>query len=105
MCSLFIVHGSLLMAMNLEVCHNLVKYRREFMAVIAMLICENKEHDSQTPDQGQVSLRGVTSESEIGKEYFVYTPFASLQMGILNPSAFGQFEPGKTYKMILEQVD
>lgn len=75
------------------------------MAVIAMLICESKEHDSQTPGQGQVGLRGVTSESEIGKKYFVHTPFASLQMGILNAAAFGQFEPGKTYKMILEQVD
>lgn len=75
------------------------------MAVIAMLICQSKEHDTQSPEQGNVHLTGVTNESEEAKKYFAYTPFASLQMGILNAAAFGQFEPGKTYRMTLEQVD
>lgn len=75
------------------------------MAIVAMLVCESKEHDTDKPEQGKVGLRGVTRESEIGKEYFAYTPYASLQMGILNEAAFSQLEPGKTYKMTLEQVD
>jgi hypothetical protein len=75
------------------------------MAVIAMLICESTEHDTQQPEQGTVRLTGVTNESEETKKWFAYTPFANLQMGILNSAAFSQFEPGKTYKMTLEQVD
>lgn len=75
------------------------------MAVVAMLVCQSKEHDTQTPEQGSVLLTGVTSESEEAKKYFAATPFASLQMGILNSAAFGQLEPGKVYKMTLEQID
>jgi hypothetical protein len=75
------------------------------MAVTAMLVCQSKEHDTQSPEQGSVHLTGVTNESEEAKKYFAYTPFANLQMGILNPAAFGQFEPGKTYRITLEQID
>jgi hypothetical protein len=75
------------------------------MTVIAMLICQSKEHDTQSPGQGNVQLTGVTNESEEAKKYFAYTPFVNLQMGILNSAAFDQFEHGKTYRMTLEQVD
>lgn len=66
--------------------------------VTTMLICESKIHDAHTPNQGEVSLRADTSEMG-------HTPFAKLEMGILNEKAFNQFEPGKTYRVTLEQID
>jgi hypothetical protein len=75
------------------------------MAVVAMLVCESAESEVQGSEQGKVYLRGVTNETEEAKMYFAYTPFASLEMGILNPAAFAQFEPGKIYRMTLEQID
>lgn len=75
------------------------------MTVVAMLVCESKEHDSQTPDNGMVRLRAVTTESEEAKAYFAFTPYAEVSMGILNPAAFSQFEPGKVYKVTFEAVE
>lgn len=73
------------------------------MAVSAMLVCQSKEHDTATPEQGNVYLTAVTDETEEGKKYFAYTPYAELKMGILNPKAFEQFEPGKTYLITIEE--
>lgn len=75
------------------------------MAVTAMLICQNKEDDIQSPGQGQVHLTAVTNGSEEAKRYFAYTPYADLRMGILNPAAFGQFEPGKIYLITIEECE
>lgn len=75
------------------------------MAVIAMLVCQDTKQDEQNPEQGQVHLRAVTDVEGEYKQFFAYTPYADLTMGILNPEAFNQIKPGKTYKMTLEQVD
>lgn len=64
------------------------------MTVTAMFVCQSKEHDTQTPEQGNVHLAGVT-DGEEAKHFFASTPQAELRMGILNPAAFEQFEPGK----------
>lgn len=75
------------------------------MTVIAMVVCQSKEHDTETPEQGRVTLTAVTGGSEEFKKYFAATPYAYMQMGILNKEAFKQFEPSKTYRVIFEQVD
>ncbi len=75
------------------------------MAVTAMFVCQSKEHDTQAPEQGNIHLTGVTDGSEEAKKYFAFTPYADLKMGILNEAAFSQFEPGKMYKVTLEQID
>lgn len=75
------------------------------MTVVAMLVCQSTEHDTQDPNQGNVHLMGVADKEGEYKDYFAYTPFADLKMGILNSFAFEQIKPGKTYRMILEQVD
>lgn len=75
------------------------------MAVIAMVVCQSKEHDTQTPEQGKVTFTAVTGGNEEYQKYFSYTPYAYFQMGILNEEAFKQFEPGKTYRVTFEQVD
>ncbi len=69
------------------------------MAVQLKLICRSKEHNSNTPDEGNIHLVGDTNANE----YFKYTPYADLQMGLLNPLAFSQFEPGKTYLVTIEE--
>lgn len=74
------------------------------MSVTAMFVCESKEHDTNNPEQGNVHLRAVTDGSEEAKQYFAYTPYGDLRLGILNSSAFNQFEPGKTYLLTIEQV-
>ena len=75
------------------------------MAVTALLVCQDKEQDTQTPEQGQIRLTAVTGGSEEAKKYFAYTPYAELKMGILNPNAFNQFEPGKTYLITIEEYE
>lgn len=73
------------------------------MAVTAMLTCESKKEDAQNPEQGNVHLMGVTDGSEEAKKYFAYTPYADLNIGTLNPAAYEQFEPGKTYLITIEE--
>jgi len=75
------------------------------MAIVAMFVCQSTEHDTNNPEQGQVHLTAVTGENEKHKEFFAYTPYADLRMGILNPEAFKQIVPGKTYRMTLEESD
>lgn len=75
------------------------------MSVIAMLVCESAEHDTQDSSKGTVHLRAMTDIEGEYKQFFAYTPYADLRMGILNDAAFSQIKPGKTYRMTLEQVD
>lgn len=69
------------------------------MTVKIKLICHSKEHKLQTPDHGDITLLGDTNDNE----YFKYTPYAYMKLGILNPSAFCQFEPGKTYLVNIDE--
>lgn len=75
------------------------------MAITMMLVCQSTEHDTQNPDQGNVYLTGVSDKDGKYKQFFSYTPYAELKAGILNPSAFTQIKPGKTYRLTLEQVE
>lgn len=75
------------------------------MTIVMMLVCQSTEHDTQNPNQGNIHLTGVADKEEEYKQFFAYTPYADLKAGILNPSAFEQITPGKTYRMTLEQVD
>jgi hypothetical protein len=73
--------------------------------IVAMLVCQNTEQDPSNPAQGNFYMTGVTDTEGEYKQFFAYTPYADLRMGVLNPSAFEQIEPGKTYRMTLEKVD
>ena len=75
------------------------------MSVVAMFVCESAEHDTQVPEQGNVRLRAVTDSTEESKKWSAFTPYGELKMGVLNDAAFRQFEPGKTYRLTIEQVD
>lgn len=70
-----------------------------------MFVCQSAEPDANNPEQGQVYLSAVTEDNEKHKEFFAYTPYGELRMGILNPPAFKQIVPNKTYRLTLEQVD
>lgn len=48
-------------------------------------------------EKGSVTLYPVYSGSEENKKYFDCTPSGKIQLGILNPEAFKQFELGKEY--------
>lgn len=75
------------------------------MTITAMFVCRSSEPDANNLEQGQVHLSVVTGENEEHKKFFAYTPYGELRMGILNPSAFKQIIPGKTYRLTMEQVD
>lgn len=74
------------------------------MAITAMFTCQSKEHDTNSPEQGNVHLTAVSGGSEEATKYFAYTPYGDLRLGILNPAAFEQFEPGKTYLLTIDAV-
>lgn len=44
-----------------------------------------------------VTLEPVSSGSEENEKFFKYTPSGDINLGILNPAAAEQFEPGKQY--------
>jgi hypothetical protein len=67
------------------------------MTVRIKVICRSKQHDTGSPDQGTVALDAVTHGSSENEQYFSLTPAANVSLGILNPEAFAQFEPGKEY--------
>lgn len=75
------------------------------MAVVMMLVCQSTEPSVENAEQGNVYLTGVADKDGKYKEFFAYTPYAELRAGILNPAAFSQIVPGKTYRLTLEQVD
>lgn len=53
--------------------------------------CTSKDAD------GNALLEAVMSGSPENEEFFKYTPFGRLQLGIVNPPAFDQLEEGKDY--------
>ena len=67
------------------------------------MVCQSTIHDSTNPEQGNAFLSAVTKEEN--PEYFACTPYGSLELGILNPKAFKQLIPGKTYRVTLELID
>ena len=67
------------------------------MTVRAKFKCVKKAPSHQSSDEGNVRLEAVIDGSEENKEYFSYTPFGVLDLGILNPPAFSQFEVGQEY--------
>lgn len=68
------------------------------MAIVrAKFVCHDKQHDTATPDQGEVVLEAVTGGSPENESFYQYTPSGRLTMGILSPGAFAFFEPGKEY--------
>jgi hypothetical protein len=74
------------------------------MNVVAMMTCEGKRDDKQNEGTGDVSLRAVTGQDEHYKEFFQWTPYGTCTLGILNQSAYAQFEPGATYRVTFEKV-
>lgn len=73
------------------------------MTVTAILTCTSKEGNSQSPEQGNVRFSAAIEGGEEVKRHFSFTPYADLRLGILNPSAYAQFEPGKTYLVTIEE--
>ncbi|HEY9657688.1 MAG TPA: hypothetical protein V6C65_04425 [Allocoleopsis sp.] len=67
------------------------------MSVRAKFTCLSKEHDTSDPTHGSVTLHAVVTGSEENKSFFNMTPNGIINLGILNPDAFAQFEPGKDY--------
>lgn len=67
------------------------------MSVRAKFTCQSKEHDTSDPAHGTVTLEAVHSGSPENEEFFNMTPSGQISLGILNPYAFDQFEPGKDY--------
>lgn len=66
------------------------------MTVRAKFKCETKGSEEEG-NEGNLTLHAVVGGSEENEEFFRYTPFGMIQMGVLNPSAFAQFELGKEY--------
>lgn len=62
-----------------------------------MIRCKFTCVTKEPGEKGSVSLYPVCSGSEENKKFFDCTPAGSIQLGILNPEAFKQFEPGKEY--------
>jgi hypothetical protein len=62
--------------------------------VRAKFKCTEKK---QTTDGFVVSFQPVTHGSQENDEFFKWTPFGKLEMGILNVQAVEQFEVGKEY--------
>jgi len=60
--------------------------------VIAKFECREVTH---TVDGKSVSMAPVTDDSPENAEFFRWTPFGSLEMGIVNPEV--EFTPGKKY--------
>ena len=67
------------------------------MAIRAKFVCESKMHNTTDPTMGQIILRAVYQGSAENQQFFNMTPNGLLQMGVLNPAAFDQFEPGNEY--------
>lgn len=59
--------------------------------------CTSKIPNKTNPEYGNVSLLVVHNGSQENKEFFNMTPCGSIELGLLNPKAFEQFEPGKEY--------
>lgn len=75
------------------------------MAVRAKFTCISKTHDTDRAEFGTVSLQSVHSGSPENEQFFNMTPSGSISMGILNPEAFTQFEPGKDYYIDFTQAE
>jgi hypothetical protein len=56
-------------------------------------------------DQGSaVKMEPVYAGSEENKEFFSYTPSGHIELGIINPAAAKQFEPGKEYYIDIQEA-
>lgn len=70
--------------------------------VRAKFKCESKT----TTESGiSVKLTPVVGGSEENESFFKWTPFGSLEMGLLNPDTAATFEPGKSYYVDLTPAD
>ena len=67
------------------------------------MTCQSTIQDSTGQGQGNAFLTAVSREETDG--YFVYTPYGSLEIGLLTPEAFEEMIPGKTYRVTVELVD
>jgi len=55
------------------------------------------EEKSETTSGYRLKFRAVTGDSEENKQFFKYTPNATLEMSIVLPGVAGQFTPGKEF--------
>lgn len=71
------------------------------MSILARLQCAHVTRgvNSETP-----ALAAVTATSEENKTWSQHTPSGRLELQITNPSAFGFFEPGEEYVVIIEKA-
>jgi hypothetical protein len=61
------------------------------MSVRAKFKCTSKD------EEGNVLLEAVMSGSKENEDFFKYTPFGRLQLGIVNEAALSQIEQDKEY--------
>jgi hypothetical protein len=70
------------------------------MSVIAKLKCTRKDDEN-----GNLRLEALYDEdSPENKEFFEATPFAVLEMAVMNPSAFEFFEEEESYLLRFERA-
>lgn len=54
---------------------------------------------------GSVKLIPVTSGSEENEEFFKWTPYGSIEMGVVNEDVLERFVPGKEVYVDFTEVD
>jgi hypothetical protein len=75
------------------------------MAIVAMMVCTTKTAaDAPAANPGTVKMQVVSDPDGEYKNFFKFTPWGSLELGILNEAALDQVEEGATYKVTIEQV-
>lgn len=67
------------------------------VTIRAKFVCELKAHGPENQEEGSVTLRAVTQTDSEAEDYFRYTPWGEIKMGLLNASAFARFEVGRHY--------
>lgn len=67
------------------------------MTVEARFICEKTE---QTVNGEAVEFKCDTQDQDWSK----WTPYGSMNLGILNPKLNGHFKPGKKYRVLIIEV-
>jgi hypothetical protein len=76
------------------------------MSVRAKFTCIAKEN-GDTEAEGSVKLEPVTKseDNDENNQFFKYTPWGSIEIGIVNDAAFAQFEVGKEYYVDFTPLD
>lgn len=71
------------------------------MAVRAKFTCTEK---TETQDGFKIKMVPVTCGSKENEQFFKYTPYGSLEIGTINPTAAADLKPGKQYYVDLTEA-